>query len=677
MPDEPFHVTRERRKELNEIERMFSEMNDVLHEDVVKTVYLTGPPGAGKTVLARQYGKELGLKAMSSNDILITHVITLNAKSEESLLRSAKDVFRKLRMQLPAGMNTNLSNLMEELKQYLCTHSGTWFLIVDDMFENNEFNRFLPRPGSRDWGGGEVLVTTQDNNVVPACHQLAKKCPLDEGMSKTDALALFTGISNVEVDEWADEIVELHNFPLALACCATIVGETREDRASTNFGWKEYLSLYHEQPNVESRTFSNNNETYPFSVTKATTMAVNRMAESSVVLQLAFSFLSYCALLPVPLQLLAHHVMENLPVQDDKRPTIREIEDEISRCSLLVHARSQNVETIKCHQVIHRVFKNVEETRPAKDREAEFVKMMKSLNEKLNFMDNTREDDIVLKVLARPHLQAFVDHANDVAWNTTAEFVLISMKKGQFLFSTTDMPYEQAVKSLESLCRVSSELDLSEEGHCDILANLGFYYLELDRNEDTLNFLSKAFRMTEGKIQNEWLVLRCRISFNLARAYYAADFVNLAVETMRRSIELAKRVYVKEEEKIMMRFVWIFRFHLSWNKFWKLGGIVDEARKFLCSCPQHCVILSRACSLMYLSFMCLLYWSLRMNPFTSWYYCSEAEKRLNQSQVMYEQVLGEDVSLCPGYHLVLILSALTDFMQTKPGEAKTKLEKVS
>ena len=294
-------------------------------EDVARTVYLTGQPGSGKTELARQYSEQFK-NEVSPNDTSKTLVITLSGKSEESLLKSVKEATRNLRlpvcMELP---NPNHNNLMKELEDYFCGYSGTWLLIIDDMFEKNDFNNFFPRPGAKEWGGGQVLITTQDNNLVPACHPFAKKLSLNKGMSKEDALGLLKEISDFDVDDSAEEIIkELHYLPLALACCATSVGETRQDRASTQFGWKDYLDLYHKNAKLESRTFAHHNSVYPFSMTTATMIAVKRMTETSDVLRLAFSFLSYCAVLPVPLNVLVRHVKENLPVQNNNQLTTRE-----------------------------------------------------------------------------------------------------------------------------------------------------------------------------------------------------------------------------------------------------------------------------------------------------------------------------------------------------------------
>ena len=648
------------------------------NESVIRTVYLTGQPGSGKTELARQYGEQLKITT-SSNDTSRPLVITVNAKSEESLLKSINEATRKLR--LSQLTNNNLSVLMESLRGYFHGYSGAWVLIIDDMLEKNDFNTFFPRPGAKEWGGGQVLVTTQDNDLVPACHPFAKKLSLNEGMTKEDALALLKEMSDVEVDGFAEEVIEeLQYLPLALACCATYVGETRQDRASTQFGWKEYLDLYRENAKLESRTFSKTNNVYPFSMTTATMMAVKRMTETSDVLRLAFSFLSYCALLPVPLNLLAHHVKENLPVQNDKQSTTKEkeisdIQNEISRCTLLIHGRSQNVETIKCHQIIHSAFRSVENTKPVGQQKIEFVKKTKSLNDTLDFMDNTYKEDVLLKVLARPHLKSFVDHAIGKSWDNTAEFVLISMKNSQFLYSTSDMPVEKAVKSLDLLRNISSELDLSDEIRCDILANLGFYYLELNRYEDASGVLRKAYHMTENKSEKEWSSLRCRISFILAQTYYSMGNVDHGIEMMKTSIDLARNVHIEEEDKVMERFLWLAKFYYSSWKFWKLGAVVKEATDFFSSLPDR-ENLSRARCLDYLSRVYKYYDDIESHYKPIWFrnYKKLKEEVINKSLNVYERVLGADVSSCQEYYKLLVESAILK-LETNPAEARIQLKK--
>ena len=673
-PDKPFHVSRTRKKELNEIESLFSAMPE--DEDVVKTVYLVGQPGSGKTELARQYGEKFN-KERSLNNTSKALVITLKGNLEEALFKSLNKARQHIRLPICMKQTTpNLNFLIEEIKDHFRRYGGAWLLIIDDMFENS-FNHLFPRPGAKEWGSGQVLVTTQDNNLVPAFHQFAQKLSLSKGMVEEDALALLKEISNIEVDGYVEEVMEeLQNLPLALACCATYVAETREDRASTQFGWKEYLQLYRENSKLESRTFFKNNDVYPLSMTTATKMAVERMAGKSDVLRLTFSFLSYCPLLPVPLNVLAHHVQKNLPIRGDKLSTtykneILQIENEISRCVLLSRGQSQNVETITCHQVIHSSFQGVENTKSSELRENEFVKMMKSLNEVLDFMDNTKREDVLLKVLLRPHVRTFVDFAHEMAWNNSAEFVLISMKDGQFLFSTSEMSEEEAAKSLELLYDISLELNLPDEHLCDVLANLGFYYLELDRGEEALNFLCKAYDMTQGKTEKEWLLLKCRISYNLARTYCRADSVDRGIEMMKESILLAKEVYVNEEDKVMNIFMWLASFYFSGLRFWKLANVVAEAREFLNSCPADSVSVNRARSLTELAivyvYSSLCFW--RKNGLL-------AVNLIKESLSIYEQVLGAHASSCPNYcSLLALFSVINLLMEGETPEAKRQLEK--
>ena len=650
-------------------------------ENVVTTVYLTGQPGSGKTELARQYG-ELFKNRTSSTDTSKPLVITLNGSSEGSLFKSVKEATRKLR--LSGGMeqtNPNLKILIKELRDYFRDYSGAWLLIVDDMFEN-DFNNLFPRSGGKEWGGGRVLVTTQDNNLVPpSCHQFAKKLLLNGGMTKEDALALLKEISDVEVDNFAEEIIEeLKRLPLALACCATYVRETREDRASTQFGWKEYLELYRSNPELESRTFSNHNDVYPFSMTTAIRMAVEKMAEKSDVLRLTFSFLSYCALSPVPLCALAHYVSTKLPAEKRTATTSKEIEDEISRCSLFVHKRSLTVETILFHQTIHHVFKSTTNVNPAEYRETEFVEMMKSLNVLLDTMDHVNEQDIVIKVLMRPHLQSFVDHANKMAWNNTADFVLISMKNGHSLFVTSSLSIDEAVKSLETLRKISLDLNLPEKKLCDILANLGFYNLQLnrkDRFEDALNFLTKAYNMTENKTDEDWLVLRCRISHNLARAHFKMEGRDLCVKLIKESIDLAKIVYRNEEQNIMSRYLWLARFYYICKGFGGIDEVVNEAQSFLSSLPPDSVNLNRAYALCYLGQLYFLQAGSQVTfNLGTMESMNLGSTYMHQYYDMFEKVLGDDMYLCADAQVcIYLLCDAIDNSFTNSDEGKKQIEK--
>ena len=262
-------------------------------------------------------------------------------------------------------------------------------------------------------------------------------------------------------------------------------------------------------------------------------------------------------------------------------------------------------------------------------------------------------------------------------WNDSVEFVLISMKDGQFLYSTSDMPEKDALRSLEELHNISLELDLSDQERCDIYANLGFYYLELDHDEEALNFLRKAYYMTEDKSENKWLLLRCRISFNLARTYNSMDRVDSAIDMMKTSINLAKIVYVMKEDEIINRFCCLASFYLSWKKIWKIGAVVEEAIEFFLGCALESETLNRASCLALLAQICCL--GISESSIKIWNYrkyVNQAENFIQKSLTVFERVLGADVYCCTQYCNLLLMSAMLKVLDgTDLTDGRTQLEK--
>ena len=660
LPGKPFHICQERTSELSTITSLYQDMRSSSVEPVVTTLYLTGPPGSGKTQLARQFGEQF-LKTTPTTTINPPLALTLNAESVQSLLKSTKDVTKKLGLttepkKKPESYHETylVRFYLEELRKFLQSCGVLWLLILDNMFYGEEINDILPQPGSKDWGEGKVLVTSQDNDIVPACHEYAKMHSLNDGMTREDGLNLLKKVSGVDVDQFAVQLAEESGFfPLALSCAATYVGETRQDRASARFSWEQYLAVHREEKHqLEYRTFSKNN-VYPITMMAAATLAVKRMAERSDVLRLTFDFLSYCAMHPVPLVLLASVVHADLP--PGQTQSCREVEAEISRCSLLMHVKSDftSVETVKFHQIMSDAFQHVRNQRSDESNEIEFVAILKSLNENLKPTDECSDQfvSIAIKILMRPHLQSFVDHANAKKWNNTAEFVLITMKVGQFLYQVSNMPAAEVVKSLESVRQIALDLQLSDIQYCDILANIGFYNLELYILDKALEILNEAYAMTEGhETDKEWLKLKCRILNNLSRNYDFLGKQRLATENMRQSIDIAKVVF--GEDRVMNGFLQLAVFYLSKSEITEMKEVCNEASRFLLTRKTDGNTLKRASSLNTLAIITLLSVSVSCTDCSDKLY--DAECFFSHSLRIYEEILGKDIYSCSflGYQLV-------------------------
>ena len=88
--------------------------------------------------------------------------------------------------------------------------SSTFFLTLA--------TKWLPQPGSEDWGEGNVIVTTLDGQLVPKANDFVAEYRLDHGMSEEDALALLQSLTGKEEDAKARELVnKLYRLPLGIS----------------------------------------------------------------------------------------------------------------------------------------------------------------------------------------------------------------------------------------------------------------------------------------------------------------------------------------------------------------------------------------------------------------------------------------------------------------------------
>ena len=229
LPGKPFHVTQRREGEIQKIKDICSELSKSATVSTVTGIYVKGPPGCGKTQLARQFGKEF-MEACESHAVEFPRIVaTLHAQTPESLLESYKELHEKLEIpkerEMQGGVRQRIKSYVEDIKSYLRETSAVWLLIVDNLTVNDPLREFWPTPElDSPWGKGLVLVTTQDSELAPRSHAHAKVMPLDSGMEETDAMGLLKAVSGLDVDEDAKKVAKLlGHYPLSLACAAVYV----------------------------------------------------------------------------------------------------------------------------------------------------------------------------------------------------------------------------------------------------------------------------------------------------------------------------------------------------------------------------------------------------------------------------------------------------------------------
>ena len=295
----------------HDIERITNKMEELYNgcSGAVSTVYLSGNPGCGKTQLAREIGQQLFYE--QNNDLIFA--ATLNTENIETLVDSYLTLGRHLGITEYALKG--LESLKEEkpieaIKQLhrlilpKTSKFTKWLIIADNVIDLRLVRDLLPQTGSKEWGHGQVLITTQDSGTIPqnAPHTYHKS--LSKGMRRDKAVELLEKVSQISERVQAENVAELLDFqPLALAAAAYYV-QTVVTSGSSNYNWKAYLqdiSTYSQRKKTET-VLANESSAYAKTTMAAVEMAIHRAVETDEIFRHTFSFLSVCANDDLPLE---------------------------------------------------------------------------------------------------------------------------------------------------------------------------------------------------------------------------------------------------------------------------------------------------------------------------------------------------------------------------------------
>ena len=350
----------------HDIERIINKMEELYNASsgAVSTVYLSGNPGCGKSQLAREIGQQF---FSEQNDDLI-FAATLNTESIETLVDSYLTLGRHLGITEYAL--TGLESLKEEkpieaIKQLhrlilpKTSKFTKWLIIADNVIDLRLVRDLLPQTGSKEWGHGQVLITTQDSGTVPQNAPHTYHESLSKGVRRDEAVELLETVSQISERVQAENVAELLDFqPLALAAAAYYV-QTVVTSGSSNYDWKAYLqdiSTYSQRKEAET-VLANESSAYAKTTMAAVEMAIQRAVETDEVLRHTFSFLSVCANDDLPLE----SVLKFAKAQVKDQPEVL-MKAKIVKSSLcLVHSEEGGERTyLRLHKVVHEALKRGE-----------------------------------------------------------------------------------------------------------------------------------------------------------------------------------------------------------------------------------------------------------------------------------------------------------------------------
>ncbi|KAJ7390190.1 hypothetical protein OS493_026699 [Desmophyllum pertusum] len=365
LPPKPSHDVASRHREVAEITQQLKELKSA-NENNLSYLYISGNPGSGKSQLAGLVAKQFfdEIKEIPSA-VAASFVMTLNAKSPDTLLESFVSFARHLKCPEYAVTNTvnskdlktdekitNLKTLVSiKIKLYT-----SWLLVVDNVTSISRVHGHLPESGNDQWLRGQLLITTQDTASIPLTSSFIQHISVSKGMEPRDAsslLAKLSGIANSEIEKVPQA---LDYQPLALASAATYVRQVRHNKATSNFGWNDFLrKLDTDQRSTTEAILAETNPSYPNTMTAVITLAVEEQMTSDKVIDHTFRFLYLYAPQPLSLDIVINYILNvDEEIKDKEMISMR-----IQRCSLLLFEEEETAVYIRVHQVVHDVINTV------------------------------------------------------------------------------------------------------------------------------------------------------------------------------------------------------------------------------------------------------------------------------------------------------------------------------
>ncbi|XP_044175402.1 uncharacterized protein LOC122958548 [Acropora millepora] len=367
LPPKPSHDVAARNDEVAKITEVLKQLKET-NESRLSYLYISGNPGSGKSQLAGLVAKQIFMES--------THafVMTLNAANLDRLLDSYVSFARHLKCSEYAVTNTlNDKDLKTQEKiAYIKSLAGTkvelyasWLLLVDNVVSIPEMYAHLPDTGNSHWSKGQLLITSQDTTSIPSDNSFIKQMSVSKGMAPSDATSLLATISGIADDETAKKVAHALDYqPLALASAATFVKLLCDNKPSSNVGWRDFLEKLDEGQLQNTETFlSNTNASYPYSMTTAIALAVEKSMSSDRVLKHVFNVISLCAPQPLNLDIVTNYVQ--LAAENSDMNAEGEFKDKnviglrIRKSSLLLLEEDNGEVYIRIHVVVRHVIQRL------------------------------------------------------------------------------------------------------------------------------------------------------------------------------------------------------------------------------------------------------------------------------------------------------------------------------
>ena len=601
LPPKPSHHVTERNREANEITKQLKELKEVNKNDI-SYLYISGNPGSGKSQLAGLVAKRFfdEAKAIPS---AAPCVMTLNAANPDSLLESYASFVRQLRCPEYAVTNTlnsrdiKIEEKIANLKTLVTTKIDlytTWLLVVDNISSMSWIHAYLPERGNEQWSNGQVLITTQDVKSIPSTNCFVKHFSISRGMDVDDCCSLLAVLSGIADCEMGKEVAKTLDYqPLALASAATFVNQVRQNKATSNFHWVDYLEKVQKgQRSTTEEFLEQSNLSYPTSMTSATILAVKNAMSCDRIIDQTFTLLSLCSSQPLSLDIVHSYIIK----VDEQAADKESICMRIKRCSLVLFEEDQDVAFIRVHQVVHDAIKNFVKERSEKQKLHQTAHA--AVTSFCQFIDafpeyNRPYADTVHIV---PHLKAFIMIDEPLFSGENACYVTQEPRLAEYVDSylkcgvvcTEHCEFHIAGKYYESaLSILLKHVSPNHTRVASIYNRLGSLYQKLGDLDHAKEFHNRALEIKLKKLDPD--------HSEVAATYSHLGFIQLALGDHEQAKEYQDRALTIYLKKLSPDHVFVAKSYCNLGYTHKKMGELESAKKYLGlaleiqlkTCPDH------------------------------------------------------------------------------------------
>ena len=556
-----------------DIERITSKMEELYKgaNGAVSTVYLSGIPGCGKSQLAREIGQQFF--SHPENVAGLVFVATLNTESIETLADSYMTLARHLGITEYALTNweplkrENPKEAIQQLHRLILPkvrEFTKWLIIADNVIDLRSVRNLLPQTGSKEWGHGQVLITTQDSTTIPQNAPHTYHESLSKGMQLDDAMKLLENVSQVTDQDQVKAVAEALDYqPLALAAAAYYVNAV-VNSGSPNYSWREYLELarQNQQRDATENVLASESAAYPQTTTTVIKMALKRDVENDEVLRHTFSFFALCTSESLPLEAVVKFVKRRLRTELPEEL----IKSKILRSSLIL-VEEVDPKCLRLHNIVHTVVKQstfADQESDERDQNiAEAVRIFYLL------LKSNKDNCLILNKLL-PHCKSLVKHMN-MSYFTSPKHAFLN------LFSTPLLGFDGILEWFVLLANVSRDLgDFPFAKYlvdflCESQKNMlplgegvltkttiftisGLVYHDMGKLNHAKEFHENALKI-QKTFYGEENANSATCYGNLAAVLKSLGDYKQAKELMEKELMITKKIFGAEDERVAASYV--------------------------------------------------------------------------------------------------------------------------